>query len=400
MIFLYEAKGIGRDGTITAVRVMASGRSEAASKVRELGLHPLSVSFSRENLRTLPGKSQVSDREIVDFNREVQVLLKAGIPLLKAIQRISGRIRNPFFRVVVEEIGRSVERGQSLSESVLPFSSLFGELYSPILRSGESSGNLPEVIADYNRYHLKVLAIKDRVKKALIYPAFVASFSFVVFFVLLVWVIPRFALFYKDFDAQLPWLTRVVVGLGEGLSRNLFPIALFVVALFFFLPRLMRKEQVRRVWDKFYLSLPFGGLLKDFTSVLYGRGFSLMLTGGIPIVKALQISLSSVKNIFLAEKMAPVHERVMEGKPLADSWEETGLFPADFLDVVRVGEHSGSLGEMVKEATVNLEERLEGRVDSLLSFLEPAIIIVMGLMIALVLLSVYMPITSIVQVIR
>jgi len=399
-MFIYESKGISVDGRVHSFKIMGKNMEDAKIVLRERGLFPLSIRFSEENIKYITKIKKVSSNEVINFNRELYSLLRAGLPLLKSLYIIRSKVENPYFSIILDEIISKVEKGEAFSESVKKFSDIFGILYSSILSSGERSGSLPKVIFDYNEYLKKTEQMKKRIKRALIYPSFVFTFSLLVFTFIMVYIIPRFAKFYENFDASLPLLTQFTIGVAKFMKNNILFFVLGLIIVLFLLKKLKRNNKFRIFYDKTKLKIPFGYLIKDFYISIYSRNISLMLEGGITILKALSISISSVKNSYLYNLLSPVERDVLEGESLSSSFEKTGIFPSSYIEIVKVGESSGSLDKMLKEATEYLEERIETTIDSLISFLEPAIIIVMGILIAGILLSVYLPIFSLVRVIH
>ncbi len=399
-MYIFDVKGINFEGRVHVLKLLGERKKDIFKLLKERGLFPLSVKFSSENFKYLTKIKKVSQNEIINFNRELYSLLKAGLPLLKSLYIIRSKVENPYFSIVLDEIISSVEKGEAFSESVKKFSDVFGILYSSILSSGEKSGNLPKVIFDYNEYLKKTQQMKKRIKRALIYPSFVFTFSLLVFTFIMVYIIPKFAKFYENFDASLPILTQFTIGVAKFMKNYILFFILLFIFLLFFINKLKKNSKFKIFYDKLKLKMPFGYLVKDFYISIYSRNISLMLEGGITILKSLNISLSSVKNSYLYKILLPVERDVLEGESLSSSFEKTGIFPSSYIEIVKVGESSGSLDRMLKEATEYLEERIETTVDSLISFLEPAIIITMGILIAGILLSVYMPIFSLVRVIH
>jgi len=399
-MFIYNAKGINTEGKLVTLEILAKNKDKVKKNIRERGLYPLSVEFSKTNLNFLTKIKKIKTSEIINFNRELYTLLKSGLPLLKSFYLIQSKIQNPFLSLIIEKIILKIEKGESFSESVKEFSDVFGNLYSPVLSSGEKSGELATVIKSYNSSLKKVYNLQKRIKKALIYPSFIAVFSIFVFIFILTYIIPRFATFYENFDAQLPLITRTSISVGNFMKNNLIIVALALVAIIIAIKKIKEIEFIRDFFDRFKLKLPFGYLVKDFYITVYSRGLSLLIKGGVEIVKSLNISITSVKNKFLHEKISSVTKKIIEGENLSDAFESTGVFPPTYVEIVKVGENSGALAEMISDATDYLEEKIEETIDSLISLLEPAIIIVMGVLVAGILLSVYLPIFSIARTIH
>jgi type IV pilus assembly protein PilC len=399
-MYIYDVKGINYEGKLLSIKIIGDKKKNIEKTVRERGLFPLSIEFSKKNFEYLTKIKKINPNEIIHFNRELYSLLRAGIPLLKSLKIINSKVENPYFKLIMEDIISNVEKGKSLSESVDKYPNVFGSLYAPIINSGEKSGKLVEVIEDYNRFLKKTNYLKKKIMQSLIYPSFVASFAIIVFIFILTFIIPRFAEFYKSFNAELPFLTSLTISLGNFMKKNIIFIILSVVFIIIFLKKLTKREKFKIIYDRFKLKLPFGSLIRDFYISIYSRSLSLLLEGGVTIVKSIDSSLKAIKNLHLYKLLEPVSKRIIEGDTLSDTFEKTGIFPSSYLEIVKVGENSGSISEMLREATDYLDEKIEETITSLISFIEPAIIIGMGILIAGLLISVYLPIFSIAKVVH
>ncbi len=399
-MYIYDVKGINYEGKLLSLKIIGKKKKNIKKIVLERGLFPISIEFSKKNFEYITKIKKITAKEIIHFNRELLSLLKAGIPLLKSLKIINSKVGNPYFKLIIEDILSKVEKGIPFSESVEKYSEVFGSLYSPIISSGEKSGKLVEVIRDYNNFLKKTNNLKKRILQSLIYPSFVAGFATIVFVFILTFIIPRFADFYKGFGAKLPYFTLLTINLGNFMKHNI----LWILLLFFFLvgiiKKIVQKPEFKIKYDKLKLKIPFGYLIKDFYISIYSRSLSLLLEGGVTIIKSIESSLNTIKNSYIHSLLKPVAKRVVEGESLSDTFEKIGIFPDSYLEIVRVGENSGSIAEMLKEATDYLDEKIEETITSLISFIEPAIIIGMGVLIAGLLISVYLPIFSIAQVVH
>ncbi len=399
-MYIYDVKGINYEGKLLSIKIIGNKKKDIEETVRERGLFPLSIEFSKKNFEYLTKIKKISANEIIHFNRELYSLLRAGIPLLKSLKIINSKVENPYFKLIMEDIISNVEKGKSLSESVDKFPNVFGSLFAPIINSGEKSGKLVEVIEDYNNFLKKTNYLKKKIFQSLIYPSFVAGFAIVVFIFILTFIIPKFAEFYKGFGAELPLLTSLTISFGNFMKNNILFIFLTIILVVILLRKLIKQHRFKIIYDKLKLKLPFGFLIKDFYISIYSRSLSLLLEGGVTIVKSIDSSLKAIKNLYLYKLLEPVSKRIIEGDTLSDTFEKTGIFPSSYLEIVKVGENSGSISEMLREATDYLDEKIEETITSLISFIEPAIIIGMGILIAGLLISVYLPIFSISQVVH
>ena len=393
----------GEDGHIESRSVLATEALECRRAFEAQGLLVLSVRRDWNKLGNLGlglGR-KVKDRDIILFNQELVAMVKAGYPILKSLESISGRIKNVHLREILIEVAGEVKKGKALSEAFLPYEKVFTPIYTASLMAGEKGGNLPASIGRYIQYAKMVNQTRARIKSAMTYPTILIVFSFILMGLLMNFVIPRFADFYKSYEAELPAITRFIMGLATTLSRRWYLIAAVIVAAVVTVVRLRRRPDFRYQMDRLKLRVPFGRMIWLESGVsLFSRTLGLLLEAGISLLAAIGIAIQAVPNAWIVRRMEEVPNHIRNGEGLSDSLTQAGAFPPLALDMVRIGENSANLQGMLGDMADFYDERVRARIDTLVTLVEPVVIILMGLVVAAMLLSVYIPIFNIIRIAR
>ena len=340
-------------------------------------------------------KKKIPTEAFVIWNQELAALLKAGLPLLQALDLMLERMKNQYFKGVLTDIRDRVKSGTDLSDAFASYGDTFPRLYPSTLKAGERSGELEKVIRRFIRYMRLVLDARRRVVSALIYPAVLVGLSIAMMTIMAIYVVPKFMTFFEDLDAELPLITRIVLGISTFADRN-WPVLLLGIAGGTFLFRQWgRTEPGRLAVDRWKLRLLFmGPVLHRFALAEFCRSLGTLLAGGIPLVPAFEIAVSSVGNAYVRSRLEPTIQLVREGKPFHEALEQSGVFVDMAVDMVKVGEATGSLDEMLASVSDFLDEQIETRMQRILSLIEPLMLVVMGIMIAILLISIYLPMFS------
>ncbi|PYQ55851.1 MAG: hypothetical protein DMF53_27175 [Acidobacteria bacterium] len=340
-------------------------------------------------------RGRIPVNEFMVFNQELAALLKAGLPLLQALELMLERMKQGTFRSVLTEVRDKVKSGTDLSDAFAEYGDLFPRLYPSSLKAGEKSGELELVIRRFVRYMKLVLDARRRVFSALTYPAVLVCLSGVMIAVMTIYVVPRFMGFFSELDAELPLITRIVLGVSTFMSANWVFMLLALVGGVFALRSWGRTEPGRLALDRLKLRAPFlGPVLHRFALSEFSRSLATLLSGGIPLVPSFEIGIASVGNAYVRGKIGPTIQMVREGKPFYAALETSGIFTDMSIDMVKVGEATGSLDEMLNSVADFLDEQIETRMQRLLSLVEPMMLVFMGLIIAILLISIYLPMYS------
>ena len=350
----------------------------------------------RLSLPELRRRRAITDREFLLFNQELAGLLKAGLPLLQALDLVLERQRNRDFREILEDVRDRVRGGEELSTAFLAHGERFPRLYGSTLMAGERTGELEKVIRRFVRYLKIVMETRRRVVTALVYPALLVALSAIMVAVMVVYVIPKFQVFYDAMDVELPALTRVILGFSLFVQQRFWLILGGLVLLVLVVPRIRRTDAGGAVIDRFKVKLPLvGGILHRFAISEFCRSLSTLLAGGLPLVPSLSVATDAVGNAYLRHKLQPVVPKVREGSSLHRALEETGEVGDLAVDLVKVGEATGSLDEMLSNVSDFFDEEIETKIQRLLALVEPIMLVFMGVLVALLLVSMYLPLFSI-----
>lgn len=391
------------DGRIFSQSFFAPSPKDCQRHFESEGLCVLSVKrdWRRVQLPSLPFEKRVKDKDFIMFNQELVALIKAGFPILKGIGIILGRVKNPKLKEPLLMVEEEIRSGKSLSEAFMPYEGLFSKVYTASLMAGERSGNLAGTLHRFIDYIKVVSRTKSRIRSAMAYPTILFLFSLLLFIILINFILPRFASFYTDFEAQLPAVTRVLMSVSVIISRN-FIVVLGLAFLFLLIFLQMRsKEKGQLLLDQMKLKIPYGRVIWLESAVsLFCRTLGLLLEGGISLLSAIGIARRAVPNKYLVQKMKDLPEHIKNGESLSESLHKSDFFTPLALDMIRIGETSANLEGMLAEVAEVYDERIRAKIDTFVNLVEPIIIIFMGLAVAAMLLSVYLPIFNIIKVTR
>ena len=394
---------IARVGTPEGAVVLERHRSVSVESLkRELearGLHVFQVNTARGRLR-LPmfRREKLISLDFLVFNQQLATLLRAGIPVLQSLELLQRSQTSPYFREVLARVLDDVKSGVALSDSFASQGELFPRLYSATLLAGERSGDLVSVLERYITYQHMMDAVRRRVSTALTYPAVLLALAFGLVIILMTYVIPRFAEFYVGFGGELPMATRIVMGLANGIKSNLVYIVPSLVLAVIAVRRWVRTDSGRLAVNRAQLRIPFiGKVFHLFALSQFVRSLATLLAGGTPLVNALEVAPSTVTNMAVYTPLGRVAPRVREGQALWTSLQGTKLFPELSLAMVQVGEATGALEAMLFNVSRFYDESIELRLGQIVSLIEPLVLVVMGGVIAGLLMSVYLPMFSMLQ---
>lgn len=399
----YQCRLAGEDGRIDSRSVLATSAEDCRKGFEAEGLLVFSVrrDWSRLQSQGLRFGRKIKDRDIVLFNQEFVALIKAGYPILKSLENLTARVKNVHLREILIKVSGEVKKGKALSEAFLPYENVFSPVYTASLMAGEKGGNLAGSIGRYIQYIKVIDQTRSRIKSAMTYPTVLIVFSFVLMGILINFVLPRFAEFYKSFEAELPRITKIVMSLALALSRFWYiPLALFAGLAVLFV-RLRRRPDFGYRLDRAKLRLPIGrAIWLESGLSLFSRTLGLLLEAGISLLGSIEIAIQAVPNIWIVRHMKEVPDHIRNGESLSDSVAQAGMFPPLALDMIRIGENSANLQGMLADMADFYDERVRGRIETLVTLVEPVVIIFMGLVVAAMLLSVYIPIFNIIRVAR
>ncbi|HSB63992.1 MAG TPA: type II secretion system F family protein [Thermoanaerobaculia bacterium] len=410
--------GMG-DGAIVTRAIEAPDESALKAEVARLGARLFSVklaggeftpgaSSSTRSLTSVlsglvPGRSRpVKTAEFLVFNQELVALLKAGLPIVNGFDILLERQENPRFKAILKDVRDQLVSGVALSDAFLSHGDAFPRLYATSLKAGERSGEVEKVLRRYLAYQKILGGIRRKVTGALVYPAVLICLSIGLVFILMTYVIPRFREFFAGFEAgQLPLITRVVVGTADFLHAHVLVMAAALAVAGVILSRWKSSDAGSIAWDGFLLRLPLvGTILQQFALSQFSRSLATLVGAGTPLVPALDIAAGAVANRRVSGAVAAVVPRVREGAELWRSLEETGIFTSLAVEMIKVGEATGALEEMLTNVSDFYDEAIEARLQRIVTLIEPIILVLMGSVIATILLSIYLPMFTILSNIK
>jgi type IV pilus assembly protein PilC len=382
-------------GEIVEGVYIADSEDRLRRELEDKGLYILSLQ-RRGALRGIslgvPRRRRISRSDFLVFNQELATLLKAGMPLVQSLDILRQRVSNVTFKGVLDSVYEKVKAGTALSDAFTEHGDLFPGVYAASLLAGERSGNLDSVIRRYVAYEKIIGGVRRRTISALIYPAILVVMMVVLIGIIVLRVVPAFSDFYGNFDRPLPLSTQLIVAVSQFAVNNLLLILAVtggaIAALMIWTRRPGQRARVHHLM----LRLPWAGeTLRKFATAQLARTLATLLGGGIPLVNALEISVRSISNRYLAEELEDVRRQVQEGQSFSGALRTRGVLPDVAVKMVEVGESTGALQEMLNSLADFYDEEIETEVSRFITLVEPILLIVMGIVIAVVVLALYMP---------
>lgn len=337
-------------------------------------------------------KRKVKFKEFLIFNQEMEALVRAGLPVMACLDILIERRKNPVLRKSLREIREEVRSGASLSDAFAAQGDLYPRLYSSSLASGERSGEIAGVLRRYIDFTKTMLALRKKVGNALVYPAVILLLATALMGIMFYFVLPSFAEFYEDFDAELPLITKVLLAVSNFLRTHILLLAGGFAGLIGLVSYMRNTRAGRSRIDSIKLRLPFfGSIVQKYCVSRFCRTLGTLVSGGIPLVTAIEISAESVGNQVFLNQLETVARKVREGESLWQSLEQTGLFPDIVVEMVKVGESTASLDEMLANVANFFDEEIDQELSTVVTLLEPAMLVSMGLIVVGMLMAIYLP---------
>ncbi|HVE70059.1 MAG TPA: type II secretion system F family protein [Thermoanaerobaculia bacterium] len=388
------------DGDVIERSVTAASMRAAQEEMRRQGLHVFASrrgAFSARDLVPRFGRA-INTEQFLLFNQELLALVRAGLPIVQSFDILLERQKNARFKEVLTDIREKLTSGVALSDAFATYGKLFPPIYSTSLRAGERSGDLEGVIKRFLRYQKMIVSLRKKVIGALVYPLILMSMSGTMIFVMMTYVIPKFAEFFEGFGQELPWFTQMLIDVATFMRKNVV-LTLAIVVLSSILLNRWIKTRGRLMWDRVKLRIPLvGGVLHRFAIMQFTQSLGTLLAGGTPMVPAIEIASQSVTNQLVSTKIAGIVQRVREGEPLWRSLDDTHVVSDLAVEMIKVGESTGALTEMLANVSEFYDEEIEARLARLVAAIEPIILVFMGLVIAVLLYAFYLPLFRLSQV--
>ncbi len=403
-LFNYKAKK-GPEEVIES-SLEAKTKEEAIAKISELGYVPVKVVLQQETGASLGSKSKfnfnlrlsgkIKARDITIFIEQLASLIRSKIPVFEAVNIIAAQTENPEFKKVVASVSAEIKDGRTLSESLSRYPRIFPRLFINMIQSGESGGVLEETLNRLALFRQEEEDLKAKITSSLVYPAFIMLVGFATIFVLLTFGVPRLTILFADMDQILPLPTRILIIFSDGLRQYWHWGALFILAGVLIVKKqgLIKKNQ--EAIDKLKLKLPLlGDFFKEALLARFSRTFSTLLANGIPVFESLNITIPALGNEIFKKELEIVKNEVMAGVSFAQSMRKSSWFPFFVVNMIAVSEKRGDLEGGLAEVADFYERQVNKQMKIMTSLLEPAIILIMGLIVAFIVLAMILPVFEI-----
>jgi type IV pilus assembly protein PilC len=388
--FLWE--GTDRNGKKVKGKSLANDEATVRADLRRQGVVPTRIRKQRQGI--FSGGGKITTADIAIFSRQLATMLSAGIPLVQAFEIVGNGHENAAMQKLILSIKGDVEGGSALAEALGKHPLYFDDLFVNLVEAGEQAGALETLLDKIATYKEKTEAIKKKIKKALTYPAAVLVVAFVVTTILLIFVIPSFEDLFKGFGADLPTFTRMVIDLSAFVrTQGVILAGMFGSAVAAFIYFKKRSRAFRHFLDRLMLKVPvIGPILQKASIARYARTLSTMFAAGVPLVEAMESVAGATGNIVFEQAVLTMRDEVATGQRLQVAMENTDLFPNMVIQMIAVGEESGSLDEMSAKVADFFEEDVDNAVDNLSSLLEPMIMAILGVLVGGLVVAMYLPI--------
>lgn len=384
----YTYKAVREDGTSVTDEYTAGSSAEVRQALEVRGYLVLDIQKKQTGLRG----GGANPKDFLIFNQEFMTLVKAGLPILQALEILHKRMEKPGYRAALDGIIEAVKGGSALSDAMASHPAFFPPLFTATVRAGEQSGALVDVLKRYIEYQKRTIALKRKVRSALIYPVFLVLMLVAVLAVFFLYIIPNFVQMYSD-QGELPLLTTILVSFTSFVVDAAPFLALGLVAGVFGLSLWRRTPSGHQFMDAVQLRMPLvRTLLTQYYMAQLTRTLATVLRGGIPLVSAMDTTAAVISNRVIAKRLAESRGMLTEGVSLADSFARTRLAPDMTVRMIEVGESSGDLPQMLEDVADFYEQEVENKLTDLTTMIEPVLMLIMGIVIAFIVVALYLPI--------
>jgi len=378
---------------------VAANKESLASALRRERITPASIREKGKEF-SLPtfGSGKVKVKDVAVFFRQFSVMIDAGLPLVQCLEILAANQENPNFQKTLTGVRTTVEGGATLANAMRQYPKVFDDLTTNMIEAGETGGILDIILQRLALYVEKAVKLRSAIKSALIYPVAVVSIALLIVGALLKWVVPIFANLFVGLGVALPLPTRIVVGLSSFVGHFWWFFIVGVVALVFAVKQILKNPRGRYYFDAMLLKLPIMGiLLRKIAVARFTRTLGTLITSGVPILEGLAVTARASGNAVLEEALMKVRKAIEEGRTIVDPLRECGVFPNMVTQMIGVGEATGAMDAMLQKIADFYEDEVDSATKDMLAMLEPAIIGLLGLTIGGIVISLYMPLFSMIS---
>jgi type IV pilus assembly protein PilC len=401
--FTYTAR---RDqGGLLTGELAGDSRSAVVADLRRKGLTVVELKEKRglPNLSELFESSQrIKARDKAVFARQFSTMINAGLAVLRALSILEEQTENPRFRKIITAVRGDVEAGMPLSDAMAKYPVAFDRLYVAMVRAGEAGGALDKSLIRLAVQLEKDDSLRRAIKAAMAYPVLIAVFALMVMFGMIIFIIPIFAGMYNELGGELPALTQVTIGISDMIKGYWFIVFPALILLIWGFLRLKRTEQGRRAWDRFKLKLPMklGPVIQKIAVARFSRTLATLVSSGVPILQAIDITGKTSGNSVIEESMIDVKESVRGGETIARPLSRVAVFPPMVTNMISIGEETGALDSMLNKVADFYEDEVDAAIKSLTSIIEPIMMIFIGGLVGLIVVSMYLPIFNMMNLVK
>ena len=405
----YAYKAMNKEGKETFGIVESENQALAINDIRQMGLYPTKVYEARKSDERRARKEKgglnelyfggVKTKELVIMTRQLSTLIDAGLPLLRSINVLIAQLKPSKLRDILREIRDEIQSGSTFSEGLAKHPKEFDRLYVNMVRAGEVGGMLEVVLQRLATFMERRQALKRRVKSAMVYPVAVLLVAVGIVWFLLSYVVPEFAVIFEDFGAKLPWMTQFLIKCGDFARFEWWKVALYFNGTIITIKVLSKIHTVKRITDRVVLRIPLvGDLITKVAVARFSRTLGTLITSGVPILQSLRITKETIGNEVIENAIQKVHDSIKEGDTIAAPLDESKVFPPMVVNMIDVGEETGSLDAMLMKVADIYDAEVEAAVEALLALMEPVMIVILGFICGFIVISMYLPIFSLADV--
>jgi type IV pilus assembly protein PilC len=376
------------------------GAPKAAKKKDKAAKASVQAAGSKKGGVVLFQRKTVKSKVLMIFTRQLATLIDAGLPLLRGLNVLAKQEKDPVLKGTINALADSVQGGGTFSESLAQHPRIFNRLYINMVKAGELGGVLELVLNRLAEFQEKAQKIKNKVVSAMFYPVIVLCIAIAILCFLLVFIVPKFELIFKDMlgGKQLPALTQFVISTSNALKDHVFIVVGSVVVVIILFNVIAKTKKGKEVLDNIKLRMPlFGDLNRKSSISRFSRTLGTLVTSGVPILQALNITRETAGNSIIADAIGKVHDSVKEGESIVSPLEASGVFPPMVISMVDVGEETGQLPEMLLKIAEVYDDEVDNAVSGLTSLLEPIMIVFLALIVGTIVIALFLPLISIIS---
>jgi len=394
--YIYQARHLG-EKTLIKGEVEAESVGEAGKKLRTQGLLVLKVSDKSRSISFFSRK-KVSLKDRIIFTRQLSVMIRAGLPIIKALEALRKQSENHYFQEIITEMTNAIKGGQTLSKSMLRYPHVFSDIYIAVVRAGEETGQLSNVLLTLAEQQEKEADLIGKIKSAMIYPSVILCTLLGVAFLIIFFVLPSLQQIFADSGQQLPILTRMLLGTSNAFRKFYYIIFPALIGIYFLIKLWFKTPKGQSFYDHLKTTLPiFGPLTKKVYMARFSRTMAMLVQASLPILQSLKIVQKTISNVHYNDAFNRINKAVESGKPLSEAIDKERLFPPMVSQLTNLGEQSGNLESVLLEVANFYDKEVDSTTRNLSALLEPLLMIVMGIGVGFVVAAVLGPIYGMVQ---